>query len=302
LAFVKYISYPPHQERVIAHPKPPPSGLGYDDATKSPQGAAPFSPILKENGIFFLPRAEHTLPQSPDRTRLRTRQLLVARIVTFVYIDSMSRPSRNQDKLLIETAKRLLPKLGSGNMSLKRLSQESGVNLGMIHYYFRTKSVLLRRVLESVHEELLKEFESHTLIGATPLERLRSGLIGIALGIRRRRQMIVSFLGDMISGQDREVAEFFCELTARRIQVIAPLIQQCQREGYIEPLPFYQVLGFCMAGVNFPTILAEGINRLPTRKIKLPDFVVDQLAGEKAIIQRVDLALKAVSCKERRRT
>jgi len=186
-------------------------------------------------------------------------------------------------------------------MSLKRLSDESGVNLGMIHYYFRTKSVLMRRVLESVHEELLKEFETHTLIGSTPLERLRSGLIAIGLGLQKRRQMIVTFFGDMLGGQDKEVSEFFCELAAKRIQVIAPLIQQCQKEGYIEPLPFYQVLGFCMAGINFPTILAEGINRLPTKKMKLPDFVIDQLAGENAIIQRVDLALKAVSCKERKR-
>lgn len=217
-----------------------------------------------------------------------------------MYIENMSRPSRNQDKLLIETAKRLLPKLGAGNMSLKRLSDESGVNLGMIHYHFKTKSVLMRSVLESVHEELIREFETNTLIGSTPLERLRSGLISIALGIQQRRQMIVSFLGDMLGGQDKEVSEFFCKLAARRIQVIAPLILQCQKEGYIEPLPFYQVLSFCMASINFPTIIAEGINRLPLKQMKLPDFVLDQLTGKDAIIQRVDLALNAVSRKERK--
>lgn len=183
-------------------------------------------------------------------------------------------------------------------MSLKRLADESGVNLGMIHYHFRTKSFLMRRVLESVHEELLKEFEEKTLIGNSPLERLRSGLISIGLGVYKRRQMIVSFFGDMLGGEDKEISGFFCELAAKRIQIIAPLIQQCQKEGYIEPLPLYQVLGFCMASINFPTIIAEGINRMPIKKLRLPDFVVDQLASEKAIIQRVDLALKAISCKE----
>ena len=214
----------------------------------------------------------------------------------------MSRPSRNQDQLLIETAKRLLPELGSRNMSLKRLSEESGVNLGMIHYYFRNKSTLMRRVLESVHEELLREFETRALSGKTPLERLRSGLIGIALGVQKRRKMIVSFFGDMIGSRDKEVSEFFRRVTARRIQVIAPLIQQCQKQGYIEPLPFYQILGFCMAAVNFPTIVAETIERLPIKQMRLPNFVTAQLSGKKAIIQRVDLALKAVSCKERKRS
>jgi len=213
----------------------------------------------------------------------------------------MSRPSRNQDKILIATAKRLLPKLGAGNMSLKRLADESGVNVGMIHYHFRTKSSLMHHVLESVHEELLQEFKTNTLIGTTPLERLRSGLIAIGLGIQKRRQMVVSFFGDILGGQDKEISEFFCELAAKRIQVIAPLIQQCQKEGYIEPLPFYQVLSFCMTSIIFPIILSEGINRLPIKKMKLPDFVIDQLVGENAIIQRVDLALKAVSCKERKR-
>ncbi len=212
----------------------------------------------------------------------------------------MSRPSRNQDKLLIETAKRLLPEAGAGGLSLQRIADESGVNLGMIHYYFRTKSVLMRRVLESIHEELLKEFAAKTLVGNTPLERLRSGLIAISLGVYKRRKMIMSLVGDIL-GQDKETARFFCELTGKRIQLIAPLIQQCQKEGYIEPLPFYQVLGFCMAGINFPTLIAEGLGRVPIKEMHLPSFVTEQLASEEAIIQRVDLALKAVAGKERGR-
>ncbi len=212
----------------------------------------------------------------------------------------MSRPSRNQNKLLIETAKRLLLKSGAGGISLKKIADESGVNLGMIHYYFRTKSVLMRRVLESINEELIQEFETSTLVGNTPLERLRSGLIAIAMNVYIRRKIVASLVASVL-GHDKETSKFFLGLAGKRFQLITPLIQQCQKEGYIEPLPFYQVLSFCMASINFPTLIAEGIDRLPTKDMNLPSFALEQLASEKAIIQRVDLALKAISANKRRR-
>jgi AcrR family transcriptional regulator len=206
----------------------------------------------------------------------------------------MTRPSRNQDRLLLETAKRLLPELGVEKMSLKRIADESGVNLGMIHYYFQTKSALISCVLESIHEELVGEFESKTLAGNTPFERLRSGLIAIAKVVYIRRKLIISLLRDFL-GRDRESTKFFFELAGKRMKLIIPLIQQCQKEGYIENMPLYQVLGFCMASINIPTLMSEGIERIPIKRMKLPDFTINQLAGEKAIIQRVDLALKAIT-------
>lgn len=210
----------------------------------------------------------------------------------------MPRPSRDQDKLLIETAKRLLPELGVEKMSLKRIADESGVNLGMIHYYFRTKSGLINRVLESIDQEIMKDYASKTLTGNTPLERLRSGLIAIAVGVYIRRKLLVSLLSDLL-GRDEDSSKFFFKLAGKRMQLIIPLIHQCQKEGYIKPLPFYQMLTFLMMGINGPTILAEGMDRIPTRKMKLPAFAKKQLASEQAIIQRVDLALKAITIKKR---
>jgi AcrR family transcriptional regulator len=205
----------------------------------------------------------------------------------------MTRPSRNQDKLLLETAKRLLPELGVEKMSLKRIADESGVNLGMIHYYFKTKSALISCVLESVHQELVEEFESKTLSGNTSLERLRCGLTAIAMAVYMRRKLIISLLRDFL-GRDQESTKFFFELAGKRMKLIIPLIQQCQKEGYIETLPLYQVLGFCMASINIPTLMSVGLERIPIKRMKLPDFTINQLAGKKAIVQRVDLALKAL--------
>ena len=60
----------------------------------------------------------------------------------------MTRPSRNQDQLLIQAAKRLLPEMGISGMSLQRIADECGVNLGMFHYHFKTKDAFIRKVLE----------------------------------------------------------------------------------------------------------------------------------------------------------
>ena len=71
----------------------------------------------------------------------------------------MSRPSRRQDQLLIESAKALLPETGVSAMSLKEIASRCGVNLGMFSYHFGNKDQFIKQVLESVYDDLFLEVE-----------------------------------------------------------------------------------------------------------------------------------------------
>jgi AcrR family transcriptional regulator len=205
----------------------------------------------------------------------------------------MTRPSRNQDQLLIDSAKRLLPEMGVSEMSLQRIADECGVNLGMFHYHFKTKAKFVHKVLESINEELDRNIEAKLLEGKNPLEKLRSALVAIGLHILEQKKIIVSMMHDLLN-QDQDVAEFVWMTSQRRFALLWPLIEECQKLGYVEPLPFAQISSFLSVSVNFPTIISETLDRLHNKDLKFPQRVKEQIATPDAIIQRVDLAIKAI--------
>jgi AcrR family transcriptional regulator len=206
----------------------------------------------------------------------------------------MTRPSRNQDLLLIETAKRLLPETGVSGMSLKRIAEECGVNPGMFHYHFKTKSAFVRKVLESVNDEIQKEIEAGALQGDTSLERLRSAILAAGQRLLREKKILVSMIRDFLNG-DEEVSRFIVHVHRQRLATIGPLIEQCRKDGYLEPIPLPQILSFIMCSVGFPAFIMEALDRSTAKKFKIPQNIKNEIASEEAIRQRVDLAIKAIS-------
>ena len=49
----------------------------------------------------------------------------------------MARPSQNVDQRLLEAGLALLPQTGCAGLSVRRLADHAGVNLGMFHYHFK---------------------------------------------------------------------------------------------------------------------------------------------------------------------
>jgi AcrR family transcriptional regulator len=205
----------------------------------------------------------------------------------------MTRPSRNQDQLLIETAKRLLPETGVSGMSLKRIAEDCGVNLGMFHYHFKTKSAFIRKVLESFNQEFQFELETGALSGDTSIKRLRSAILAITRRMLREKKIVVSMVRDFLNG-DKDVVDFVVRVHKQRLAVIGPLIEECRKDGYLEPLPLGQIISFFMCSVSFPVLISEAIERAPSKKLKLGKEMKESIVSDAALQQRIDLALKAI--------
>lgn len=205
----------------------------------------------------------------------------------------MTRPSRNQDQLLIDSAKRLLAETGVSGMSLKRVAEDCDVNLGMFHYYFKTKSAFIRKVLESFNQEFQFELETGALSGDTSIKRLRSAILGVTRRKLREKQIVVSMIRDFLNG-DKEVVDFVVRVNKQRLAVIGPLIEECRKDGYLEPLPTAQIISFLMCSVSFPSLIAEALERAPSKKLKLRRETKEAIASDEALQQRIDLALKAI--------
>jgi len=207
----------------------------------------------------------------------------------------MSRPSRNQDRMLIDTAKRLYPEVGASGMSLKRIAEEAGVNLGMFSYHFGSKANFIRRVLDELTEEA-GTYAAIPLPSAAPsIDRLRCFLITMARNYRDHRQLALAMYRDFLN-QDPDVTEYLFENNRQQMMGIIPLVEECQRDGYVDDqLAIEQILGFCMGTVKTPIVIAASQEREPQFAPKEIRDHMSKVITDEAITQRVELALRGIA-------
>jgi AcrR family transcriptional regulator len=60
------------------------------------------------------------------------------------------------EQSFLDAAERLLVEVGYGNITTRRLAEEAGANLGLVHYYFGSMEQLFIRVLERFTDRLIE--------------------------------------------------------------------------------------------------------------------------------------------------
>lgn len=85
----------------------------------------------------------------------------------------MTRPSHNIDILLFEKGRELLLEVGFDKFSVRTLCKKAGVNLGMFHYYFKTKERFIELLIEKVFEQYLNEQKEAAKKHAKAIDKLR---------------------------------------------------------------------------------------------------------------------------------
>jgi AcrR family transcriptional regulator len=206
----------------------------------------------------------------------------------------MPRPSRNVDELLIRAAHQLLPQTGVRGLSLRRVAEHAGVNLGMFHYHFKTKDVFIRAVLEDTYNDMFAKFSLKAKSGATAVDNLGACLTVLARFCRDNRELIVRLMGDALAGEVVAV-EFMQNNIPRHLGVIAGLIAQAQKEGALKPLPVQQALAFVMGAVADPIFAGTAVintGHLPAPLRKGFEIFV---FTDAAIGERIDMALAGMA-------
>lgn len=214
----------------------------------------------------------------------------------------MTRPSRNTDQLLIKAARDLIPETGCTGLNLRQVAAKAGVNLGMFHYHFKTKSEFTHRVLLEVYEEFFKDLSDETRTEGTPEEKLRKALGALARFSRDQRSLLVALLRDVLNG-DEEVLKFVKDNFGRHFRVLLSVIGECREAGYLLDLPDPIVLVVLLGSVGIPHLIVDLLDRaklVGPFKLKTSAFQ-KLLLSEGAIQKRIDLAIGAVFRPEHRK-
>lgn len=209
----------------------------------------------------------------------------------------MTKPSRNTDLLLINAARKLLPKYGSSGLNIRMVATDAKVNLGMFHYHFKSKDEFLKKVLQEIYEEFFEEFNLESLTHGTPAENLRSALMMIGKFIRDNRKLITVLIKDAING-DNVVKDFFRANFTRHAKVLVGLIAEAQNDGSLPKIPLPNLIVPMMAAVVGPIILAELASKVEKNLI-INNIVIktvgEMLLSDEAISQRVDILFAGLS-------
>lgn len=208
----------------------------------------------------------------------------------------MTRPSTNTDRKLIEAGKALALRGGLAALSIRAVARRAGVNLGMFHYYFKTRDRFFEVLLQEVYEDFFGRLSAEAHAGGGPEERLRAVLRVFARAIRDRRTLIYSLLTDSLLGDPATLA-FAARNVPRHAALVGEIIAEGQKAGVFKKVPLPTAQLFCLGSVGVPTVAVSLFER---RKLKRPfgvplEEAVELILSDEAIEQRLDLVLAGLS-------
>ena len=209
----------------------------------------------------------------------------------------MPRPGRNIEHALLQSGRQLYAQLGATRLSVRALTQHAGVNLGMFHYHFKTKDAFLRQLLDSWYEEMFTRLSTSAQQAGPPLQRLREALFFLATFVRDHGPVLGRVIADAAAGEPVAV-EFIRVNAPRHLRLLLALMAQAQRDGALARVPPLQRFTFVMSAVAMPLLIAPGIRSLGVAPALLGPALKSQVMSDKAIHQRIDLALKALAAQE----
>lgn len=207
----------------------------------------------------------------------------------------MNRPSQNIGAQLIASGMALLPQTGCAGLSVRKLVEHAGVNLGMFHYHFKNKDNFLRVLLQHMYEEMFAALTLQAQAQAPQggARSLDAALRVLASFAGKHRHLLLMLLSEAMRGEALPAA-FLRENLPRHITVLAQLLRQGQAEGDIIDAPPMQLLPFMLGAIAGPVFAGGALERLPAAPPELAALAQQALLSDQAIALRIDLAMRAI--------
>ncbi|MEO5764992.1 MAG: TetR/AcrR family transcriptional regulator [Casimicrobiaceae bacterium] len=204
----------------------------------------------------------------------------------------MARPSRNVDARFLEAGRDLYPESGVAGLSVRKLAERAGANLGMFHYHFRTKEQFVRQLLQAMYDDMFASLELAAAAGP-PREALRAALNVLGRFGRDNGRLLRRLIGDALAGEPIAL-EFLRANIPRHIRVVVGLVDAGQRSGVLRRMPAPQAVAFLAGSVAAPVLISGAIAEHALVPGVTPDLAAI-VASDAAIAERVDCALAGLA-------
>lgn len=202
----------------------------------------------------------------------------------------MPRPSRHVDVQLLAAGRALYPEHGAGGLSVRKLAEHAGVNVGMFHYHFGSKDAFVRALLQSLYEPMFASLETAASAPSDPLDGLRASLRVIARFVALHRALLRRLLIDAVAGEAAAV-DFIRVNFPRHVRIVVGLIGAGQKAGRLRPVPVAQAVTFVAGAVASPILLGS---MLVDAGFAPPDVAMQfeaDVFADRALDERIDMAI-----------
>ena len=204
------------------------------------------------------------------------------------------RPSRNLDHALLAAGRELFPSRGCAGLSVREVADAAGVNLGMFHYHFKSRDAFLRALMQQAYEEMFAGLTMELSLHRDDPESLRFAVRAIGRWVRDNRRFIARVMADALGGE-KCAREFLRDNLPRHLGVLQMIIVHGQKDGRIVDLPVPQVVGVCAGAVAMPILFGGALVDGGEMSAPMARALTEALLTDKAIDQRIDLALAAIA-------
>jgi AcrR family transcriptional regulator len=207
----------------------------------------------------------------------------------------MPRPSRNVDAALLAAGRELYPGLGMQALSVRRVAERAGVNLGMFHYHFGSKEQFVRTLLTQLYDGMFAELTLAAAHDGQPVEGLRAAANVLGRFVRDHRMLLRRLMADAMNGEPVAL-EFAAANLPRHFGVILGLVVAGQRTGALKAVPPAQAVAFIAGAVGGPILIGGAIVERESMPRELRTTFESGVLSNRALAERVDLVLAGL-CK-----
>lgn len=164
----------------------------------------------------------------------------------------MTRPSHNIDLLLLEKGEELILEIGFEQFSIRGVCKKAGVNLGMFHYYFKTKEHFVNVLFEHLFKKFVAVQEEVILRHTKAIDKLKALLFVRAKLGERNKQIVFLFMKEIFTSG---LSKLMHKHQEQELNFFISLIEQCKKEGDIsKDLSIQYIIPLLIAPLNFSIV------------------------------------------------
>ena len=206
----------------------------------------------------------------------------------------MPRPSRNIDARLLAAGRELYPLTGAAGLSIRKVAERAGANLGMFHYHFGSKDAFVRALLQSLYEQMFAALQTAAAGDPDPIARLRGALKVIARFVRDNRVLLRRLMADAAAGE-APALDFARENFPRHFGVVVALVAASQQAGRLKEVPLVQAVTFLAGAIAAPILVGSAVVDGGLAPPMLAGRFDADVLSNAALDERIDLAIAGLA-------
>jgi len=169
----------------------------------------------------------------------------------------MARPRTDIEPRILLAARRRFLLEGVDGAALRTIARDARTNVGMIHYYFRTKDDLFLAVVEDVYAGLLHDLETALGPDVAPRERLRRAFLRLGSASEAELEVIRLVIREALVSSER-LGRVMARFQRGHIALLLQTVAEAMQQGQIEmTLPPALVMISAMAMGALPQVLSR---------------------------------------------